>query len=179
MLSIKHFLIVSILALGLIGLTAPAQAETKIGYVRVEYVLGKMPDSKQLGESMQSARGQIQAGMQKKIEDYQNTLKDYQRNQLTMSETEKKEKKGDLEKMQQDIRRSELEAQASLQKKRAELMQPLLQKLDASIQKVAKANNFTHVVSDRVNGSSVLLFAEADYDLTGLVLEDLGIAPEE
>jgi len=59
-----------------------------------------------------------------------------------------------------------------LQKKEAELVQPILTKLEAAIKAVAEENQFQFIFDQ---GTQAILFAEQSTDVSSLVKAKLGI----
>jgi outer membrane protein len=81
--------------------------------------------------------------------------------------------------MQQSIQEFEKSAQEDLQSKSMSMLDPILTKVQVSIDKVAAANNYTYIISTHVDygGSAIILYSknkEAN-DISALVLKDMGV----
>ncbi|MBO4773063.1 MAG: OmpH family outer membrane protein, partial [Bacteroidales bacterium] len=123
----------------------------------------------------------------KKLEDqlqamgieYQNKVQAYQENvQLADAAPEKwsaalrADKEQEIMQLQERIQRFQENAQASIQQKRSELFQPIMDKLDAAIKKVATTGGYVYVM-DKAN---VLFINESiSVDLTNEVKKELGM----
>ena len=89
------------------------------------------------------------------------------------------DKQQELQNLQQSIEKFRADAQASLQRKQNELIQPAFDKIQKAIEEVAKANGYTHVLnpSQPAVGLTILLYAREEDDISNLVLKQLGIEP--
>lgn len=160
----------------LIGLAVQAQ-NVKIGYADVDYILSQMPDTKQVESELKTLNTQLQNQLQTKYQEYEQKLKQYQDQAATMADAIRSEKETELTQLQQRIQKLQQDAQTNIQKKSTDLMQPLYDKIGDSIEKVAKANGYTYVINGQVGGIDVVLYADDQYDVSDLVLKDMGITP--
>lgn len=87
---------------------------------------------------------------------------------LQLGEREKK-----ITKMQQELSTFEQQAQGQLDNKRNELLKPVIDRANAAIETVSKANGFTLVFDTSV--FNAVLFAEDSQDVMELVKTELGI----
>ncbi|WP_018342484.1 OmpH family outer membrane protein [Cytophaga aurantiaca] len=164
-----------------IALQAQAQNEPqKTGTVDVEYILENLPEMKKLNADIKVYEQQLKAQLDSKGAEYQRKLDEYQRgveaNVLLPSVRADKEK--ELMALQQSIQEFERSAQEDLESKYLSLLEPINSKVQASIEKVAAANNFTYILSVSLySGERVVLYSkykEAN-DISLLVLKDLGV----
>ena len=75
--------------------------------------------------------------------------------------------------MQQRAQEFEQTAQQDYQKQQADLMKPIIDKANATIQKVAKANGFIYIFD--VSTGSVAYFSDQSIDVLPLVKKELGL----
>ncbi len=75
--------------------------------------------------------------------------------------------------MQRRVQEFQATAQQDYQQKEAEIFQPIMDKAQAAIEKVAKANGFTYVFD--LGAGGVLYFSEKSIDILPLVKKELGI----
>lgn len=101
---------------------------------------------------------------------YLKLKKEYDEGALTPVQTQQRQ--AELEKQRAAIQAYEENAQKTLDTKRAELLQPILTKVNEAIAKVAKANGFALVFDV---GSGAMLFASETIDVTPLVKKELGL----
>ncbi len=96
--------------------------------------------------------------------------KEYDEGGLTPIQVQ--ERQAALEKQRQEIQKYEEEAQAMLESRRGELLDPILTRVNEAIKAVAKENGFL-MIFDVSSGS--MLFAAETIDVTPLVKTKLGI----
>lgn len=164
------------LFLGMGVLAANAQsAQMKIGYADVDYILTQMPEAKQVESDLQALNSQLQSQLQAKVQEYQQKLQSYQQSAATMNDVVRQDKESELMQLEQNIQKFQQNAQQSMEKKRATLMEPLYTKLGGAIEKVAKTNGYSHVLNGQLGGIDIVLYADQQFDVTNLVLKELGV----
>jgi outer membrane protein len=166
----------------LTGFGASAQTGIKIGYTNLEYILSLLPEAKQIESELQTYEKQLKSQMDSKVGEYEKKLQDYQKGISSglMSDVVRQDKEKELINLQNSIKDFEESAQASLQKKQVTLLEPVLDKIQKAIEKVAAANNYTYILSTHADyaGSAIILYAKnKDEDISNLVLKDLGVTP--
>src|SRR4051812_40186665 len=82
--------------------------------------------------------------------------------------------------MQTSIKEFETNAQSSMQKKQVSLLEPVLAKIQKSIDQVGAENGYTYIFSTHADygGSAIILYAKNKEDnISDLVLKKLGVTP--
>jgi outer membrane protein len=102
------------------------------------------------------------------VEEYQAKLKKYEAESATVSDVINGDRSKEVQDMQKRIVDFRDNAQKELQQKESDIVNPLMGKVRASIQKVAKAKGFQYVLD-----GSTLLLADGP-NLTADVKKDLG-----
>lgn len=159
-----------------------AQAQTqKIGTANVEYILSNMPETKKIEADLQAYEKQLRTQLESKGAEYQRKLDEYQKGVQSgmMPAAVIADKEKELMTMQQSIQEFEKTAQQDLESKSMSMLDPVLAKVQASIDKVAAAHDYTYIISTHVDygGSAIVLYSknkEAN-DISNLVLKDMGI----
>ena len=157
--------------------SAQAQAPLKIGYTDVQYVLARMPESKQIESELKTYNDQLAAQLKSKSTEFETKVKAYQQGGPTMTDVVKADKEKELQSMQQSIQEFQRNAEQSLQQKQQTLLKPALDKLQKNIDAVAEENGYTYVFNSDGGGSPLLLHAPKDGDISDLVLKKMGITP--
>ncbi|MFD1817091.1 periplasmic chaperone for outer membrane proteins Skp [Pseudarcicella hirudinis] len=175
----RNKLVIAVIALFAMA-TVNAQAQIKIGFINADYILGQMPEAKQVEADLKATQQQYENLLQGKMKDFQDKLAAYEKGAATMSDVIKADKEKELQNAQQSIQEFQQNSQQSLQKKQAQLLQPLLKKIEDNMHTVAKENGFTYVFnSDAGLGTSpILLHAPDDANMSDLVLKKMGITPK-
>ena len=93
-----------------------------------------------------------------------------------MTEQVRAEKEQELQGLQQSLQKFQQDAEQSIARKQQELYQPLYEKIQGAIDKVAAENGYTHIL----RMEALLYIADEETgDISELVLNKLGVeAPE-
>jgi outer membrane protein len=156
-----------------------AQSDLKIGYTNVDYILNLLPGAKEIEAELTTYGKQLESQLQSKMGEFQEKLNDYQTkmNSGEMLPAVARDKENELNSLRQSIEKFQRDADASLQKKQVDLLQPAYEKIQNAINVVAETNNYSHVFSSDVGSFAVLLYAKEETNITDLVLAELGIEP--
>lgn len=157
----------------LLSLAATAQ---KYAIIDTRYILDKMPDYKEAQKQLD----EIAAGWQKDIDGKQADLdkmyKDFEAEQVMLTEELKKKREDQLfnkEKELRDLQRKRFGFEGDLFKKRQELIKPIQDKVYNAVQKMAVARGYDFVL-DKSEGITII-FADPKLDKSEDVLKDLGV----
>lgn len=170
-----------IVAIGcLAAFTANAQStELKIGYTNVDYILSKLPEAKQIESDLKTHEEQLGTQLQSKMKEFEEKYKTFMETQETLTPVVRNDKQTELQTLQANIQKFQQEAEKSLQQKQVELLKPAYDKIQNSINQVAKENGYTHVFSNDAGGVPILLYATEQDDISNLVLANLGVSVSE
>jgi outer membrane protein len=147
------------------------QAQTlRIGYTNTDYILSKLPETKQIESDLKTHRDQLGAQLRSKQEEFERKYKSFIDGQATMTDVVKNDVQTELQAMQESIQKFASEAEKSMQNKQIQLLAPVYEKIDGGIKEVAQEQGFSHVFSH-----GVLLFATKENDISNLVLAKLGV----
>ena len=144
-------------------------SQTKVGTIDVDFILSQMPELPTVQTQVDEYGKSLEADLQKKLTDYQNAIKEL--DDVTLTFDRKKKKQDSILAMEQDIQKFQQNGQQLITLKRDELLRPLYSKIGVSLEKVAKAGEYTQVL-DR---NSDIVYIDNNYDLTLVVCKDLGI----
>ncbi len=170
----KKFLILTALVI----FSAGAFAQ-KYAYVDTKYILENIPEYTKAQKQLDD----ISAGWQKEIEtkykEIDQMYKDYQAEQVLLSEEMKKKREQEImdkEKAVKDLQKQRFGYEGDLFKKRQELVKPIQDKIYDAIQKLAQTKNLD-LVFDKSAGGSALLYTNPSLDKSNDILKDLGYKP--
>ena len=156
-----------------------ANAQIKIGYVNVDYVLAQMPEAKQIDADLKAYEKQLNGQLQSKVDDFEAKMADYQSGAAAMTELVRVDKEQELQTLQESIRKFQLNAEQSLQEKQVELLQPAYDKIQATIDLVADEKGYAYIFNSRPGGLAVLLYAPEGDDISLGILKKMGVTIEE
>jgi outer membrane protein len=163
----KQFRTFLIAAVALLGFqTINAQAKT--AHVDVQEIMTKMPAVLEAQNQLKKLSDTYTAEYKTMIDEYQAKMKKYEAEATTVTDPVNQTRQTEMQDMGKRIGDYQETAQKELQKKEADLMKPITDKVKASIQKVGKAKGFQYVLN-----AADLLLADGP-DLTADVKKDLG-----
>ena len=163
----KQFRTYLIVAVALLGFqTINAQAKT--AHVDVREIMIKMPAVFDAQNQLKKLNDTYSADYKVMVDEYQAKLKKYDTEAATVTDAVNQTRQQEVQDMAKRIGDFQETAQKDVQKKEADLMKPIEDKVKASIQKVGKAKGFQYILN-----ASDLLLADGP-DLTADVKKDLG-----
>ncbi len=155
-------------------------AQQKIGYISLDYILAQMPEAKQVETELTATKTQYDNMYQAKVKDFQTKLADYEKTGSTMDAVIKADKEKELQGLQGQIEEFRQTSSTSLQKKQAQLLQPLLKKVEDNMHAAAKENGYAFVFNyDAGQGTTpIVLHAPDDANISDLILKRMGVTPK-
>ena len=157
-------------------LSAGVNAQSRYAIIDTRYILDKMPDYSKAQKQLDS----ITAGWQKEIDTKQADLdkmyKDYDAEQVMLSDDLKKKREDQLfnkEKDLRDLSRKRFGFEGDLFKKRQELIKPIQDKVYNAVQKLAVQRGYDFVLDK--SGGITIIFADPKLDKSEDVLRELGV----
>jgi outer membrane protein len=157
-------------------LVAFASHAQKYAIIDTKYILDKVPEYKQAQKQLDD----VAEGWQKDIDGKQAELdkmyKDYDAEQVMLSDDLKKKREDQLfnkEKELRDLQRKRFGFEGDLFKKRQELIKPVQDKVYNAVQRIAAQRGYDFVL-DKSEGITII-FADPKLDKSEDVLRELGI----
>jgi outer membrane protein len=167
-----------VLVFGLAAVISNAQtAPLKIGYADIEYIFGQMPEAKTMDAELQTLQTQLKKQYDSKVAEFQKKLKEYQEFGATVPDAVKQNSERELQQLQQNIQKLEQDSQADLQRKQAQLLEPIQLKVGKAIEDMAKENGFSFILISQIGGVDVILYGDEKLDVSDLVLKKMGVTP--
>lgn len=157
-----------IAAVAFFGASQAINAQAKTAHVDVSEIMQKMPAMLDAQKQLEKLSGTYDTEYKTMVDEFQAKVKKYEQEAATVTEPVNEERSKEVQDMQKRIVDYRDNAQKELQKKEADLVKPIMDKIKASIQKVGKAKGYQYVL----NGADLLL-AEGP-NITADVKKDLG-----
>ena len=161
------------LGVALFVMSGIANAQVKIAHVNTAEILDVMPDKAKAEKDLEKYYDELQNQLQTMAKEYQTKMQDYEANQATMSNLVKQSKEKEILDLQSRIQQFQLNAEDEFANKRAELLKPILDKIQTAINNVGKEKGYTYVI-DLATGAAVYVGDDA-IDCTKDVKAKLGI----
>ncbi|MEN3040107.1 MAG: OmpH family outer membrane protein [Bacteroidia bacterium] len=160
---------------------SPAQSPQKplrIGFTNLELVLSYLPEAQQIEQQLRTYERKIieqlnikQSYLQTKVEEY-TELK--QQGKLTPAQEEERRK--EIMRLDEEIKRFQDESEQNYAKKKAELLQPIIEKLQKAIDELAAAEGYDYILNNsNSTGVAFILHGPKEHDVTEKLLKKLGV----
>ena len=152
--------------------TAMGQKGIKVGHVNSNDLLTAMPERATLQKEIEDHAAQLTTTMDAMRKEYETKVGDFQAKQDVMTDIIKDNKIKEITDLEKRIAEFQKTAQADLQKKEQDLLQPIIDKAKKAIEDVAKEGNFTYILDSSVG---VVLYSVEGDDIMPMVKKKLGI----
>lgn len=161
----------SLLVVVLLGLAAPVLAnELKVGFVSLDRILREAGPSvratKKLEKEFQSRDSEVQK-LGKQAKDLQTLL---EKESVTMSETDRRNKEGDLARITRDLQRLQRELREDFNVRRNEEFSQVIEQANKVVQQIAESEKYDLILQEGV------VYRSARIDITDKVLKALAAA---
>ncbi len=161
------------LGVALFVMSGVANAQVKIAHVNTAEILDVMPEKAKAEKDLEKYYNDLQNQLQTMAQEYQTKMQDYEANQATMSNLVKQSKEKEIVDIQTRIQQFQANAEQDFEGKRAELLKPMLDKIQNAINTVGKEKGYTYIL-DLATGATVYVGTDA-VDCTKDVKAKLGI----
>lgn len=158
------------MGLGMLGFSQ------KYAIIDTRYILDKMPDYREAQKQLDAITADWQKEIDGKQADLDKMYKDYEAEQVMLSEDLRKKREDQLfnkEKELRDLQRKRFGFEGDLFKKRQELVKPVQDKVYNAVQRMAVTRGYDFVL-DKSEGITII-FADPKLDKSEDVLKDLGV----
>lgn len=146
--------------------TYAAASEVKIGYVNTQRIFRDAPAAQKAAKRIEaefSKRDQELQGMSKRLQSLQESL---EKNGVTMSETERRNKERDLNDLSRDFQRKQREFREDWNLRQNEENAAIIEKANKAIKAIAEAEKFDLIVQD-------VIWVSPKLDITDKIIKNL------
>ena len=166
----KKFLTAALITATALVITSGVNAQTKIGYISTQELVSIMPETAKADSNLQQYRTALIQNAQEKQSSLESAIEKFNKDSSTMSVSVKDVKRGELQKMLNDLQAEDQRIQQQLQQRQQELIQPINRKAFDAVQSVAKENGYTYIFE-----KDALLVAPPGDDVLQLVAKKMNI----
>lgn len=157
-------------------MTANAQlGGQKIVYVDSEYILSNIPEYADAQDQLETLSTKWQAEVKNLFDKVEEMYSKYQTEKLLLSEDQKRAREEAIVSKEREAKNLQMQyfgSEGQLFQKRAELIQPIQEKVYTAMQEIAQSKNYAFVL-DMASGTSIL-YASDKNDISDDVLDQLG-----
>ena len=169
MKTLKITLLLITVAISTFGMAQKGQKE---GFINSNELMIAMPERDSVQKNLQNYANQFKVQLEAMQKEYQAKITDFQNKQDVMTDLIKETKIKEITDLEKRIGEFQQTAEADLQKKEQELLQPIVDKAKNAIIEVAKENGYTKVTD---TSFGVVIYHNEDFDIMDLVKKKLGI----
>lgn len=157
-------------------LISTASHAQRYAVIDTKYILDKVPEYKDAQKKLDDFSAQWQQEIDKKSADLDRMYKEYDAEQVMLSDDLKKKREDELfnaDKALKDLQRKRFGYEGDLFKKRQELIKPIQDRVYNAVQKLAVSKLYDFIL-DKSEGITVI-FADPKLDKSDDVLKELGV----
>lgn len=167
----------SLALVALFAATSVSNAQPKFGYVDSKEIIFTMPEIADVQASLEKLQKELEEQLEIIQVEYNNCLVEYQKNASTYSDAVRQSKEQQLMSLQQRYEELGKAGSQDLQNQQAKLMQPVFEKAQLAIEKVAAEGGYTAIFD--MNAGSLAYYDKSQMtNIAPLVKKELGI-PED
>ncbi|HKK46934.1 MAG TPA: OmpH family outer membrane protein [Balneolaceae bacterium] len=143
--------------------------------MNTQEVMNQLPQrdavQKKLNNFIQQKRGDLQ----QRTSAFQDSVAAFQKNKANMTDEQVQQEQQKLTQMESTLRQYQQNIQQQLQQRKNTLLQPIYNKMDQAISKVAKSRNLDYVINKATSsGDKIIYYASSDnMDITQEVINQL------
>ena len=159
----------------LLGITVNAQQNQRIAYVDSDYILENIPEYADAQEEINQLSKQWEKEITALYQEAQEMDREYKAESVLMSEDQKRKKKEAIAAKRQEAENLRMQyygPEGELYAKRAELIQPIQEKVYNAINQVALTKNYAFVF-DKAAGTT-MLYCNDKNDISDEILDEIG-----
>ena len=149
-----------------------AQKGTKIGHINSNDLLMAMPEKATVQKELEAHANELRVTLDAMRKEYETKVAEFQSKQDVMTDIIKQTKIKEITDLEKRITEFQQTAEADLQKKEQDLLQPIITKAKDAITAVAKENGYTLILDSSVG---VVLYSIEGDDILPLVKKTLGM----
>jgi outer membrane protein len=160
----------------LIGTSFVSNAQ-KYGYIDSDYILENMPEYLEAKEKLDKFAERWQKEVEDRYEVINNKKQEFLRVEAILPEEERKRRAEEIDLMEQEtleLQQMRFGVSGDLFAKRKELIEPIQDKVFDALTEVASRGKYSFIF-DKANQSN-LIFADPKFDVSNLVMRQLGIS---
>jgi len=168
----KKLFKVALVAIGILLVGNFAKAQSKIGYINFDELVGQMPEAKTIKSQLDIYQKQFVDQLTVMNNELQTKGKEFQTQSATMTDAIRTAKQTELQDIQKRMQDYQNNAQQQVEAKTNELSKPLIDKIKAAVTAVAKEKGYNYVFN---TAQVQLIVSPESDDLSAPVKAKLGL----
>jgi len=153
--------------------TFSQEKSLKIGHLNVVEIVSALPESDSAQLLLENDAKELEEMLENMQVELNNLENDFASNREAFSDLIRKTKESEILDMRGKIYNFQQNAQQQLQQRNFELLQPIYEKVQNAIDKIATRDSFTYILD--VSKGLVVFTSSNSQDISTLVLQELGV----
>ncbi len=149
------------------------KGDLKFGHINSVEILSMMPERDSARMELQKYSQMLNQEMEAMQVEYSNKLQQYYDKQETYTNLVRQAKESELQDLERRIQQFQSSAQQDYSQKEAELLQPIMKKLEDAINKVGEEHGFIYIFD--VSSGGVVFHSDKSVNALPLVKKELGL----
>lgn len=149
-------------------------AQNKIGWIKSDELLAAMPERDSAIKQLEKQRDEILRTLEEMNVLYSNTLEKYTKQRDSLSNFVRQSREAELYDMQVKIQNFQQAGDMEMERRRQELLQPIIDKAQRAIKAVAEENKFLYIL-DVSTGAALYYPEDPAYNILPLVKTKMGL----
>lgn len=146
----------------------------KVGYISTETILEQIPEYKSAQNTLEKLSQQYKSVIDSESEKVDEAYQRYQADRARLSEDQKRSRENEIIKMEREVKekqKSYFGEDGVMAKKSAELMNPVKERLDRAVSKVAKSRGYSLIID--ISTTQGVVYKDDAADLSLEVIKNL------
>ncbi|MBT4478836.1 MAG: OmpH family outer membrane protein [Flavobacteriales bacterium] len=148
--------------LAIFGLLTLGSSAQKFGHINYQELISLMPERTSMQTTLQDELNGLESHLMSMQTEYQSMVEEFKNNEESYDELTKQDKISEIQGLEQRLTTFQQSAQASLQEKEQELLQPILEKAQNAIDVVAEKGKYTYILD---SSSGFILYSKDSEDI--------------
>lgn len=162
----KTKLFIAIIAVAFVGVSA--HADVKIGYVDMQKAIQSTKAGQKAKKNLEAEFEKRKKTLQSKEANLKKQGEELEKKAMVLSEDVRSKKQKEFQQNMMEFQQTVQKNQHEIQQEERKLTEPILKKLQAVIEDMAKKESYTVILEKRENG---VLWAQKDLDITDQVVK--------
>lgn len=150
--------ILSSLVIFLFVCSITAFGQPKIGYANTQEILNQLPERSTVQQKLNSFVQDKRQEIQQRSQSFQDSVQQFQDKQSMMTDQQAKQRQKELSQMRNSLQQYQQSIQQQAQQKRAELLEPIYDRMDKAIAAVAKEQNLDFVLNEQTRSGDKIIY---------------------
>ena len=163
-------LLILVVAMSLTG-NSFAQKAVKLGHFSSTELIKKMPEGDSAQVVMKAYMAELQGEAESMQKEYQRLVSEYQAKEAQLSDLLKASKQKEIQSVNERFQEFQQSAEGDIQKKQAELMSKITDKIKLAVADIAKEGKYSYIFES----TGILWYADDSEDITPLLAKKLNI----